>query len=191
MRYLCFDTAINNEYTLFRLRQEYAAQQCLFQGTRDENIWDAAPWLFRTDDDFYARLSHPLVKLDHCLLIDSPEPMSNLCEYLQAFIYRKEKGKELFFRFWDARVLHHYLAHASAARQQEFFGDMIDAVYLEKTAQQFVRLSLNQQRLLQAEAVPAAQLFPSRENEPGEAGQDTPAETMPGQAPKKRRFLLD
>ena len=51
MTYLLYDTALNGDYTLVILRQQYPDSVSLFEGTKDESLADIAPYLFQIDGD--------------------------------------------------------------------------------------------------------------------------------------------
>jgi hypothetical protein len=160
MKYLCFDTAINGIYTLLLLQKEYPTQQCLFQGTKDANIWDAAPWLFMAEDNPYDKIKDPIASLRNCVFFESTEKIDPLREHLQFFIYKTVKDNEYFFRFWDARVLIKYLSAGTQADLEAFFGDVIDSIYLdEENKENLLRLFINKKNKLARETVSKNDFF--------------------------------
>ena len=198
MRYLCFDTAINGSFTLVLLQQEYPVQQCLFQDTKDAGIWDSAPWLFETGSNVYARINHPMASLHHVLFFDSTENLDALREHLQYFIYKKIEDKEHFFRFWDARVLRKYLDRCSTAEVTNFFGEVVDAIYLEdQESDAFVSLSINKKGKIDKQKIQRADFFPGDTKplnelkdpfEPIKNSQQKPDEA---ETKSKRKFFMD
>ena len=121
MIYLCYDTALNEEYTLVQLLKRYPCYLSLFSGTDDESIWDAAPYLFEADDDFYALRKDGLVQLNHCLVFETSETIEEVCRFLQYYIYQQPDNGNAYFRVWDARVLLKHLPLWSPAGRKTFF----------------------------------------------------------------------
>jgi len=181
------------------LRKTYEQQQCLFEGTKDENIWDTAPWLFQTDENVYEAFSHPLIKLGHCIVFESRRKLEELGDYLRHFLYREIDGQEYFFRFWDARVIGNYLAGCTAADREAFFGDVIDAIYLESEEKEWmIELALGPQQKLQRKKINRSDFFKSGsaatgvEKETSQPATGAITSAPPEEEkPKKRRFLMD
>ncbi len=130
MKYFCFDTALNGDYTLVKLMQKYPRHISLFAGTDDANIWDAAPWLLELNNNVYELKEDPLIQLAYCIVFETAEPLSNVLSYLQSKIYVRENGQDKFFRIWDARVLMRSLSAGGIVELQDFFS-VFKAVYTE------------------------------------------------------------
>lgn len=197
MRYCCFDPAINNEYTLLQLQQSYPVHRFLLEGTKDGQLWDAAPWLFVINNDNpYQRLQQPLISLQHCLFLESPDPPELLAAHLQAFVYKTIDGKEHFFRIWDARVMNRYLANASGEELYRLFGDSLTTIYTAgEPATTFTCWTLNKQHLPVQQKIKATELFegqPAAGELPAADADPLPAETKTEQQQSsRRRFFLD
>ncbi len=131
MIYLCYDTALNEEYTLVKLMQRYPDYISLFKGTDDEAIWDAAPYLFRISDNFYELRTDPFIQLDHCILFETHETKDEICRFLQYYMYKKTGSKTAYVRIWDARVLVKHLP-AWDERERVHFFQFFKAVYTEQ-----------------------------------------------------------
>ena len=154
MTYLCFDTAINGNFTLLLLQKEYPIHQCLFQDTKDVGIWDVAPWLFVTENNVFKKIEHPLASLQHVVFFECDANIDELRQHLQYFIYKKIKDKEYFFRFWDARVLTKYLEGCSTKELQSFFGDTINMIRVtNENPDELVSLSINKKNKLEKKLV--------------------------------------
>lgn len=128
MRYLCYDTALNGEYTLIQLLKLYPNNRSLFAGTDDEKIWDAAPWLFELKNNVFDLSKDALIKLDHVIIFESNEDVKNVCDYLQTKMYIKDGGRDYYFRIWDARVLLKSLPNWRVDEIHDFF-TVFDAFY--------------------------------------------------------------
>jgi hypothetical protein len=130
MIYLCYDTALNEEYTLVKLMQIYPVYISLFTGTNDEDIWDAAPYLFEVSNNFYQLREDPFIQLDHCILFETSETKEEVCRFLQYYMYKKEEDKTAYIRIWDARILIKHLQGWNEKEKIQFF-EFFKAVYTE------------------------------------------------------------
>lgn len=203
MRYLCYDTALNEEYTLVRLMQRYPQYVSLFSGTDDERIWDAAPWLFDVDTDFYRlREKDPLMRLDHSILFETGEPPEEVVKFLQGVFYKSTEGGPVYFRVWDARVLLKSFSEWSEKDRQVFF-EFFDCFYTEGAEPGYmnrwtpgVRQDLVAEKRLLSELFPVepvgdrqAAAVDDRTLE-GAAGPPPVSEQDP-LPPKRRRFFIE
>ncbi len=120
---LLLDTALCGTYTLYRAKNQFKYQDCLFRDTRDEGLEDYAPWLFEVKEENFAGpfSDDPLVNLKSFILLKSNKPCSSLMKHLQKFLYRVIDGKEYFFRFYDPRVLKKFCQNAEGEVMLEFF----------------------------------------------------------------------
>ncbi len=130
MKYLCYDTALNEAYTLVKLMQRYPHYTSLFAGTDDENIWDAAPYLFEVEDNVYGLREDPFISLQHCIVFETREPVEEMCRFLQYYIYQWPHITDGYFRIWDARVLLRNLPGWTVQEKQQFF-EGIDCFFVE------------------------------------------------------------
>jgi hypothetical protein len=212
MKYFCFDTALNGDYTLVKLMQKYPRHISLFAGTDDANIWDAAPWLFELNNNIYELKEDPLVHLAYCIVFETAEPVSNVLSYLQSKIYVRENGQDRFFRIWDARVLMKHLSAGGTIELQDFFS-VFDAVYTEAEDASFLNkwtwVGGNRLKSLEVpkpEALPVIKTEEDLNREYDEMirpgtfeKQEVPAakekvvasENPVAEKPKQRKFLID
>lgn len=157
-KYLCFDVALNEMYSLLKLQEQYPQHKCLFEGTRDEKIWDAAPWLFEIDENVF-NTQDKFLSLKACVIFETSVKLEELCTHLQQFINKKRDGKEYFFRFWDARVLEEYLK-SSNEKQLEIFFEEIENIYTESEEEQYLKkMSLSRYNRLVTENISTSQCF--------------------------------
>lgn len=161
MRYLCFDSALNEVYTLLLLQKSLPNHICLFAGTKDETIWHVAPWLFQlTAENIYTTWQQdPNCHLDRCLIIDSKTSLTELKEHLQQFVYKNKNNQTFYNRFWDAAILPSLLEKMSVEAVTDFF-ETIDAIYINDDIG-FWKLSLNHKCRLIKEPISIVQIFPS------------------------------
>jgi len=184
MKFLCYDTALNGTYTLLLLQKEYPIHRCLFQGTKDENIWDAAPWLFAIDSFDFSKIEQdPVSSLKEYTIFETSDKIEDLCEHLHQFIYKIVDGREVYYRFWDARVLQRTLPEYSESKLKTFF-EFIDAVYVLATGKtSYQKISVGPKGKLSIVVTKASSFV---EPEPKETEEESIE-----QQPKKRRFFLD
>lgn len=137
MKYLCYDSALNGEYTLIQLMQRYPKHINLFSGTDDEKIWDAAPWLFALNSNPYELKGQPLIQMEQCVIFETKEPVKNILDNLQSKIYIKENGQDKYFRIWDARVLLKQIQSWNRDELIDFFS-VFDYFYTENEDPDFL-----------------------------------------------------
>lgn len=206
--YLCYDTALNEEYTLIKLMQKYPDYISLFKGTDDEDIWDAAPYLFQVSDNFYEMRTDWLIQLDHCILFETKETKEEVCRFLHYYMYKKSGDKTAYVRIWDARV---WIKHLPAWEERERvkFFNFFKTVYTEQENEAWLdKWQLG--RFDKPVAVPIlkTELLPTWESEAsgsiskppvitGAGAVDelvkteTPIEGAENQPPKRRRFFIE
>jgi len=127
--YILYDTALNGLYTLNQLQKAYTINHSLFTGTKDEHLFDVAPYLFSVDERFFYNLTDADFSLKAVVAIESDITTANLLLHLQHFIYQQKNGQENYFRFWDARVLVRFFK-GSTYEQLNFFFDEIKNFYI-------------------------------------------------------------
>ena len=209
MIYLCYDTALNEEYTLVKLIQKYPGYISLFTGTDDEDIWDAAPYLFEVSDNFYELRKDPFIQLDHCILFETHETKEEVCRFLQYYMYKKTLSKTAYVRIWDARVLVKHLAAWDEKERVNFF-QFFKAVYTEQENREWLDkwqlarfskpvavpvlktavLTGGAASLIDLDSKPATVVIENPVAISGPGTETPPAESV-NQPPKKRRFFID
>lgn len=203
MRYLCYDTALNEEYTLIQLLQRYPHAVSLFSGTDDEGIWDAAPWIFEVNTDCYAiREEDTLIRLDRCIIFETAEPREEVIRFLQGLFYKNTAEGPVYLRVWDARVLLDSFREWGEKDRQVFF-EFFDCFYTEGAEPGSMdRWVLDKKQDLVAEERLLSGLFPEERVEdpgaaaaPGKKGFEGTAAPPPGSEPdpppKRRRFFIE
>lgn len=208
MKYLCYDTALNEAYTLVKLMQRYPRYISLFTGTDDEHIWDAAPYLFEVEDNFYELREDRFISLQHCIVFETREPVEEICRFLQYYIYHWPYSAGGYFRIWDARVLLRNLRAWTVKEKQQFF-EGIDCFFVEnEDLLYFDKWTLGRSFAPVAEKILKPQVlkpFGSGESTLSSGRKDEERTTVGGEAtglekssapaeeplPKRRRFFID
>jgi len=193
MKYLCYDSALNGVYTLLLLQKEYAAHTSLFKDTKDEKLWDVAPWIFALDDDaqnVFAKWNDDYnCSLKRCLIIETPVSLNELKIHLQQFIYKKTEGITYFNRFWDAAVLPKQLGRMNTKQLADFFEE-IKNIYAHNGATA-LKYTLDKKDRLVEDTISIKQIF-SGENEVDEEKTTEPSTTTPDKQEKpRRRFFTE
>lgn len=209
MHFLCYDTALNEEFTLIKLLQRYPQNLSLFHGTDDEKIWDAAPYLFNVKSNYYLlKQESSLIRLDYSVLFETNEKLIDIVQFLQSFIYKKIHRDSVYFRVWDARVLINSFKSWTAKEQLKFF-EFFNCFYTENVETDFFdKWTFGQNDLIATKILKAA-LLPDKEPLPKEMEEEEldqssqkKAEVKPEEekplveevkieAPKRRRFFIE
>ncbi|MFT4092327.1 MAG: DUF4123 domain-containing protein [Niabella sp.] len=209
MKYLCYDTALNEEYTLVKLLQVYPGYISLFAGTDDAAVWDAAPYLFEVADNFFELKKDPFVKLDRCIIFETRETKESVCRFLQYYIYHERYGASSYFRIWDAAVLLKHLQEWEAAERQSFF-DFFNCFYTESRPHFLEKWTAGRFYKPVAEQVPITEVlqpFEAGKSATAQAPHQNPApakvkmetisehsineQAVINEPPKKRRFFIE
>ncbi len=156
--YMLYDTALNGLYTLNLLQKAYTVNHSLFKGTKDEHLFDVAPYLFSIDDRFFYNLNDPHVSLQAIVAVETELADKDLLVHFQQFIYQQNNNKQYYYRFWDARVLVRFLTGSTYEQITPIF-DEIKSFYIPDIDRLSVkRYSLNRGKLQTGE-LPLDKLF--------------------------------
>jgi len=158
MMYILYDTALNGLYTLSLLQKIYPDNISLFKGTKDEHLFDVAPYLFRIDDLFFQNITDPYISLQAVTVLESDRKLNDLHEHFTHFIYQRTDGRENYFRFWDARVLARFLPACSDKKLDSFF-DGIKSFYEPDQEKGTAKKYFIKRAKLQSDILPLSKLF--------------------------------
>lgn len=197
MKYLCYDSALNEEYTLIQLMQRYPKHISLFAGTDDEGIWDAAPWLFPLNNNPFDLKKDAMVQIQRCIVFETKEPLKNMLDYLQSKIYIKEKEQDKFFRIWDAKVLLQNLPMWEPSEIHDFF-TIFDAFYTDSDEENFLNKwqwkgsnKIEAIKISKAEALPVIKTEEDLDREYEEINRPKTAITAPERKEKKQEVFIE
>lgn len=128
------------------MAQELCEQhRCLYKGESKTRLGSSAPWLFVLDEysDFTDWLSENAAGNSWGVIIISQSSMEEVRRHLRKFlIVQRENGKELYFRFYDPRVLRVFLLSCDTEQLQEFFG-LVEAFIMEDEDGKMIRFQLD------------------------------------------------
>ncbi len=113
----------------------------LYKGRKEEPMWDAAPYLVRCvrDSEFFNWVIERGWGDSWGIFVTSKASLEDLCKHFQEFlVVRDEDGKQLYFRFYDPRILPLFLSTCAREQRVEFFG-AVNQVLLETRGTNLLR----------------------------------------------------
>ncbi|NEN23566.1 DUF4123 domain-containing protein [Cryomorpha ignava] len=122
---------------------------CLYEGDSEKFLSVVAPWLFDFDpkSDFANWIAKNAPTNDWGIFLRSSAEPIKLYRHLRKFlIVSTEDGRELYFRFYDPRVLRVFLPTCDRDQLKEFFGP-IEAFIAEDENGLLVEYALNENKL--------------------------------------------
>jgi hypothetical protein len=126
---------------LFELEED-PQYYSLFFDTPQAELTEAAPYLVQLESN------SPFVEwlLDECwgqswgIFLNSEADLDEVLEHLQSLLKVQDpEGKELFFRFYDPRVLRVYLPTCNNQELYQFFGPIVSYVAEDEKAEKFLQ----------------------------------------------------
>ena len=142
-RYLLLDGA-RLEGDLIRAKELNQTGRCLYMGESEKLLGTFAPWLLHLNEelDFADWLAENAPNNSWGIIIQA-EDQEELYRHLRKFLLvQTEEGKELYFRFYDPRVLRIFLPTCDADQLNEFFGGIVEAFIMEDEDGQMLEFTL-------------------------------------------------
>jgi|GEM_PF-1203484 len=142
--HLLLDAAKMDGY-IFLAREMNEQHRCLYEGDSEKFLGAVAPWLFEVDanSEFTDWVVEMGAGQSWGVVLYSAAEKEELYRHLRKFlIVDTEQGKELYFRYYDPRVLRVFLPTCDTEQLIEFFGP-IDAFILEDEEGKLIRFSLD------------------------------------------------
>jgi hypothetical protein len=167
-------------------RERNAANDSLYRGSSSERLSSVAPYLFQ----FAYRTSFANWYFKSGwgqswgILFRSSYPLAAVHRHFRKFIMVQSEGsQQLYFRFYDPRVLRIFLPTCSRDQILEFFGDVVDYFIVEDKDPAFAIRYRHENGELRTERMPVAEIIaelPAPDALPGKAGEDDelPPETI-------------
>jgi hypothetical protein len=122
---------------------------CLYEGDSERFLGVVAPWLFAFEENtlFSTWIAENAQKNNWGIFFRSVEEPIKLYRHLRKFlIVSTEDGRELYFRFYDPRVLRVFLPTCDRDQLREFFGP-IEAFIAEDENGLLVEYALSDEKL--------------------------------------------
>lgn len=134
---------------------------CLYKGRSEENLADVAPYLFtmQKDSEFENWYLQNGWGNAWGVLIQTQSSFEEIYKHFRKFLLIKtEEGKELYFRFYDPRVLRIFLPTCDAQQLKEFFGSVDYFVMEDENPEFALRFQLINNKL-QTDRLPKDELW--------------------------------
>lgn len=122
---------------------------CLYEGDSEKFLSVVAPWLFDFDpeSEFAGWIAEHAQSNDWGIFLRSSAEPIKVYRHLRKFlIVSTEDGRELYFRFYDPRVLRVFLPTCDRDQLKEFFGP-IEAFIAEDENGLLVEYAFNENKL--------------------------------------------
>lgn len=116
---------------IFKAKELNERHSCLYEGDSEKFLGTVAPWMFKLDRD--SEFSDWILKEDlhknwGMVIIKSIDGKA-LYNHLRKFlIINTDQEKELYFRFYEPKVLQAFLPTCDAEHLHEFFGPIISFI---------------------------------------------------------------
>jgi Domain of unknown function (DUF4123) len=109
----------------FRLRSAGVEHDCLYRGRSAEVLWHVAPYLVRCGRD--TEWIHWMLEEgwgdSWGVYLTSTAGLEGLCQHFhQLLLVKTEDNRQLYFRFYDPRVLRVFLPTCTSEEAHQFFG---------------------------------------------------------------------
>lgn len=106
-----------------RLSNEDVESVSLYKGGAEEKYWDIAPYLTRLTPKLFSWLQDTIWAEPWGIAFQSGASLEDLRKHFRKFlIVRNIEGEQLYFRFYDPRVLRAFLPTCKDKELQDFFG---------------------------------------------------------------------
>jgi hypothetical protein len=142
----------------FRLRSAKAEYDCLYRGRSAEVLWHVAPYLLRCEWDaevFRWTLEEGWGD-SWGIYLTSAAGLEGLCEHFRQFLLVKtEEDRELYFRFYDPRVLRAFLPTCTPEEAHQFFGPVSCCLMEDEDPEILLKFTVNQEGV-RREIIPLA-----------------------------------
>ncbi|MBK9535773.1 MAG: DUF4123 domain-containing protein [Flavobacteriales bacterium] len=133
--------------SIHQAKEHCSEHQCLYIGDSETVLGHVAPWLFDASHSpgFKRWVGEEAPGKNWGIIVQSHATLEELHHHFRQFLMvTTEEGKELYFRFYDPRVLRVFLPTCDAEQLQEFFGiDLVDAFVMEDEAGNMIRFTLD------------------------------------------------
>jgi hypothetical protein len=134
---------------LYQAIEENEDHRCLYEGDSESMLGAVAPWLFQfhRNSDFVDLVVEHGAKNNWGVIVRSSIEEEELYRHLRKFlIVKQEDGKELYFRFYDPRVLREFLPTCSADQLKDLFGPL-EAYIMENDEGMVIKFQLQNGKL--------------------------------------------
>jgi len=120
--------AARSDEVLAKLAQGEVEYESLFRGRKEEQLFAFSPFLVlcKEKTELVQWLASEAWAQSMGVFFTSSDSFKNLFNHFQKFLMvREEGGDEMYFRFYDPRVLRVYLPTCTAQELNQFFGNVV------------------------------------------------------------------
>lgn len=135
--------------------------QSLYLGRSEEDLASVAPYLFSfsSNNKFTSWLSELVNKESCAVLLLSERPFEEIFKHFRKFLMIKtEDGQQLYFRFYDPRVLKIFLPTCDNKQIIEFFGP-VESFIVEGESKEEAICYWHENGILKQKTMPIEQVF--------------------------------
>ncbi|MEO6253866.1 MAG: DUF4123 domain-containing protein [Ferruginibacter sp.] len=157
--------AAKMEGNLYEAIQRNNDQASLYRGTSEEELADVAPYLFKLESgsDFEKWYKENGWGNGWGIPIYSTFKFEETYHHFRKFLLVKtEDGEQLYFRFYDPRVLRIFLPTCDEKQLKEFFGPVHHFI-CEDEDPEFALVFSFEKNVLKTERIPSTSLFETGE----------------------------
>jgi hypothetical protein len=127
--------ACDDPLILNRVREIGDSAIMLYQGNAAEDFYAIAPYIVQADEALLHWISENVFMNPWGILLSSAEPIQVVRRHLRKFLLVKSpEGQELYFRFYDPRVIAPFLDSCTTEEALAFFGP-IKSIFVPDASQ--------------------------------------------------------
>lgn len=125
------------------LEEEGVEFACLYKGEAAKKYSNCAPYLARLDSVLWEWIRTRLEDEPWGILLIGDGGLDDFRDHFRRMIrVRDTKGRDLFFRFYDPRVLRSFLPTCKPSEMEDFFGP-VDSIWAPLGGEDFQEFSLD------------------------------------------------
>ena len=131
----------------------------LYRGRSEESLTSVAPYILTLSDQIQSFISKNGLGLSWGIALESPADTDELFMHFRKFlIVQTEDYKQLYFRFYDPRVLRVFLPTCDGKQLAEFFGP-VRRFYCESEDPSMALIFSIDNKVLKTESVSASSIY--------------------------------
>ena len=150
MNFLLFDAA-KAEQMLFEAQEKNADNRSLYLGTAQEELYGVAPYLFSLKEktEFLSWFFEQGWNNHWGVMLQADAPFEEVFKHFRKFLMVKtEGGEQLYFRFYDPRVLRIFLPTCDRNQLSDFFGPIKSFITEDENPENLLVFKLRNGELL-------------------------------------------
>lgn len=118
---------------------------CLYRGAAERDYWSIAPYLVEVDEPLFDWIVDNLWKEPWGIFAVADSTLKDIRKHFRKFLLVEgPDGEELYFRFYDPRVIRSYINSCDPGEARQFFGPCQSIVTFDETIAGVVQLRLGE-----------------------------------------------